>query len=94
MNTHLIHAITAFVLMVAGWSALTYFLVRHTHGPRERRFTILASIVCFLGILALTALDTFAFKGIASGIGVIMFFTFFLLRRRQLEIRREEAADA
>jgi CHASE2 domain-containing sensor protein len=80
--------------MVAGWSALTYFMVRRTHGPRERRFTIFASIICFLGILALTALDTFVIKGIASAIGVIIFFTIFLLRRRQLEIRREEAADA
>ena len=94
MNTNLIHAFIAAVLTIAGWSALTYFAVRHTHGRRERRFVIRASIVCFLCIIAEATLEQFVIKGYLPGFGAIMFFAFLLLRRRQLEIRREEDANA
>jgi len=94
MNIHLIHAITAFAIMLVGWSALTYFVVRQAHGPRERRFTIRASIICFPGIVAVGAIENFVTKGYLPGFGAIMFFVFLFLRRKQLDIRREEDADA
>ena len=94
MNTHLIHALIAFALTLAGWSALTYFVVRRTHGSRERGFVIRASVICFLCIIAVAALEQFVIHGYLSGFGAIMFLAFLFLRRQQLEIRREEAANA
>ena len=93
MNTHLIRGITVLVLLIAGWLATTYFIAKKAKGRRERRFTIRAGIAILLGILAFSVLDYFVIKSSGAAVGGVLFLTFLLLRRRQLEIRREEAAS-
>lgn len=94
MNTHLIRGLAVLVLLIVGWLAATYFVAKKAKGRRERRFTIRAGIVILLAILAFSALDYFVIKSSGAAIGGVLFLTFLLLRRRQLEIRREEAANA
>ena len=94
MNAHLIHGITVLVLLIVSWLTATYFIAKRAEGRRERRFTIRAGIAVLLGILAFSVLDTFVIKSSGAAVGVVSFLAFVLMRRRQLEIRREEAANA
>jgi tellurite resistance protein TehA-like permease len=94
MNTHLTRGIAVLVLLIVSWLAVTYFVAMKVRGRRERRFTIRAGIAILLGILAFSALDYFVIKSSGAAVGVVLFFTLFILRRRQLVIRREEAANA
>jgi O-antigen/teichoic acid export membrane protein len=91
MNTHLIQGIAILVLLIIGWLVATYFIAKRAKGKRERRFTFRASIVVLLGILAFSVLDYFVFKSSGAAVGIVILFTFLILRRRQLQIRREEA---
>jgi hypothetical protein len=93
MNTNIIEGIAALVLPIVGWSVGTYFLAKKAEGIRERRFVIRASIGSLLGIIAFVTIDDL-FKGSGAGFGVIWFVAIMILRRRQLAIRREEAANA
>jgi hypothetical protein len=94
MNTNLIKGIAVLVLLIVGWPAATYFIAKKAKGRRERRFTIRAGIAILLGILAFSALDYFVIKSSGAAVGGVLFLTILFLRRRQLEIRREEAANA
>ena len=91
MKTHLIQAIAVLVFLIVGWLLGTFLIAKRATGARERRFIFRAGIVVLLGILALSALDYFILKSSGAGVGVILFFTAWILRRRQLQIRREEA---
>jgi hypothetical protein len=90
MKTPLIEGLAVLVLLIAGWLVGTCLVAKQAKGMRERRFTIRAGIVVLVGILALTALDGFVVKISGGFFGIILFFAFLILRRRQLQIRREE----
>ena len=94
MNTHLIRGIAVLVLLIVGWLTAMYFIAKKAKGRRERRFTIRAGIAILLGILTFSALDFFVFKGAAGIFGMVMLFSIAFVRRKQREIRREEAANA
>ena len=91
MNTHIIQAITVLVLTAVVWLAATFFVAKRAQGLRERRFVMRAGVGALLGIFTFTAIASLAFKDADAGFGVIMFVGFMILRRRQLQIRREEA---
>ena len=94
MNTNRIEGIAVLVFLIVSWLAATYFVAKKAKGRRERHFVIRAGIATLLGILVFSALDFFILKGFTLGIGAILSVSFVILRRRQLEIRREEAANA
>lgn len=91
MNTHIIYGLVVLAILSAGWLVVVYLIAKRAKGRRERSFTMRAGVATLLGILFFSALDTFVFKSHGAAIGAIMFITFFILRRRQLAIRREEA---
>ncbi len=51
----LVGGITGGVIGVMGGLIGTYFSIKNTNGPRERAFTIRASILCWLGVSAFLA---------------------------------------
>jgi cell division protein FtsW (lipid II flippase) len=94
MNTKLIKGIAVLVLLIVGWLVATYFVAKRAKGRRERRFTIRAGVAFLLGILIYSALDYSYFKNSGTGLFVCaMYLALILLRRKQREIRREEAAN-
>ncbi len=82
------------VIGLAGGVVGTYFGIRNTHGPRERRFMVRAAVVVWVAILLFLALllalpSPWRFLlwipyGILLPVGII------LGNRRQQQIRREE----
>ena|SRR5260221_10522340 len=91
MNIHLIQGVAVLVFLIVGWLVGTYFIAKKAKGIRERRFTFRAGFFVLIGILAFSALDYFVLKSSGAAFGGVMFFTLMILRRRQLQIRREEA---
>ena len=90
MKTQLIEGLAVLALLIAGWLVGTYFVAKQAKGTRERRFVIRAGIAVLIGLLAFPALDYFAIKISGVIVGVAIMFTFVILRRWQLQIRREE----
>ena len=90
MNTHLISGIAALALLTAGWLAATYFIARRAKGKRERRFLVQAGIAVLAAILLVSFLDAFLLNSHGAVFGVVLFLTFFVLRRKQLAIRAQE----
>ena len=92
MNTYPIQAIAFLVFAIVCWLLGVYFIAKRANGARERRFISRAGGVVLLGTFAISALDYFVLKSSGAGVGVILFLTFLILRRRQLQIRLEEAS--
>jgi hypothetical protein len=90
MKAQLIEGLAVLVLLIAIWLVGTYFVARQAKGIHEQRFAIRSGGAVLLGILALTALNFFAIKVPAGFFGVALIFTFVILRRWQLQIRRDE----
>lgn len=94
MNSNIIIGIAPLVLLIVGWLATTYFVAKRAKGRRERRFRFRAGVAFLLGVLIYSALDYSYFKNAGTGLFVAaMFLALILLRRKQREIRREEAAN-
>ena len=90
MKTQFIAGLVVLTLSITGWLVGTYFVAKQAKGMRERRFVIRAGVAVLVGILGFTALDYF-FMMISGGLfGVILFFTFLIMRSWQLQIRRQE----
>ena len=94
MNTVNIEGIIGCVLGILGGAVGTYFSVRNTNCPRERRFAIRASILVWLA-LGLTALAVIYLPTLRPWawvpICVLAVAGIPLVNRRQRMIRQEEA---
>ena len=94
MDTVKIGGIIGSVLGILGGVVGTYFSIRNTNGPRERRFVIRAAIVVWFA-LGLTALAVFYLPTLRAWawvpICVMVIVGVPLWNRRQEMIRREEA---
>ena len=90
MNTHFIQAAAVLFFMIVSWLLGVRFIARRASGTRERRFVFHAGIFVLPGTLAFSVLDYFVLKSSGAGVGVILFSILVILRRRQLQIRREE----
>ncbi len=83
---------------LAGGVIGTYFSIRNTHGPRERRFMVRAALVTWVAVVTFLVLLLvlpspwrwllWVPYGILLPMGIIFG------NRRQQQIRREEAATA
>jgi uncharacterized membrane protein YfcA len=82
------------VFGILGGVVGTYFSIRNTHSPRERRFVIYAAILVWLA-LGLTALGVFVLPLLRPWAWVPIFVMVVagvpVYNRRQEMIRREEA---
>jgi hypothetical protein len=96
MDPGMVGGVVGGVLGLAGGAIGTYFSIRNTAGPRERRFMVRAAIVAWLAItafvVALYLLPSpyrwllWVPYGIGLGLGIPW------CNRRQARIRSEEAA--
>jgi len=94
MDTASIGGILGSVFGILGGAVGTYFSIRNTSSPRERRFVIRAAILVWIA-LGLTALAVFYLPTLRVWawvpICVMVVVGVPLLNRRQELIRREEA---
>ena len=91
INTHFIQAAAVLFFMILSWLLGVRFIAKRAGGTRERRFVFRAGIFVLLGTLAFSVLDYFVLKSSGAGVGIILFSILVISRRRQLQIRREEA---
>ncbi len=93
MNTGLIGGIVGSVLGIAGGLVGTYFSIKNTKGPRERRFMIRSSVVVWLGVsvfLATFFLVPYARTWIWYPYCILLPLGIICLNRKQQAIRTEE----
>ena len=92
-----IGGIAGSLLGIAGGFIGTYFSIKNTNGPRERRFTIKASAVCLVAVILFLVL-MFA---IPRPYNALLWIPYAILlplgikywNKTQLEIRKKESAE-
>jgi Ca2+/Na+ antiporter len=98
MNAGMIGGIVGPVVGVMGGLIGTYFSIKNTKSPRERRFVIRASIICWLFVILFLTAYIYATFSIRLGMwaidAVVLVLGINYWNRKQRAIRQEEESSS